>query len=142
MDIIELVKAKVAMDRRDRFRRSNQLSLGELIEKLSRAPKQDATVAFDFGDMVPDGLESWRGSYAELALEFKGGWDGPKCRDLLLECQDADGKTFTGYKGGDFTMHRDTPIWVANHGYSGHTMLVDVMADDYKVILVTAYGEF
>lgn len=49
------------------------------------------------------------------------------------------GKTFTGYKGGDFEMSRRTPVWVANYGNAGNTGIVGIHDDGYSVIILTAY---
>ena len=54
----------------------------------------------------------------------------------------AIGEVFEGYKGGDYTMSKNTPVWVANYGNSGNTGIVDVIHDEYQVVLVTQYCEF
>jgi len=41
-----------------------------------------------------------------------------KVSDLLKVLNLAKGKMFIGYKGGDFTMGKTTPLWVANGGDS------------------------
>lgn len=48
------------------------LSLGELIDQLEHAPP-DAPVEFrgpGLDGCVPDGFDSWRGIYADLALDY------------------------------------------------------------------------
>ncbi len=40
----------------------------------------------------------------------------PTVKNLLDVLKLASGKYFIGYKGGDFTMGKTTPIWVANNG--------------------------
>jgi hypothetical protein len=55
----------------------------------------------------------------------------------LKLCEEADGKTFTGYKGGDYHMDRSTPVWVANHNESGSTAIVDIRDGGWRTILVT-----
>ena len=42
----------------------------------------------------------------------------PKVKDLLAVLKIAQGNYFVGYKGGDFTMGKTTPVWVANYGTS------------------------
>ena len=132
---------------------STQLTLGELILKLE-VVNQDLPIVFDEAGFKPTGLESWRGSYRELAIQYKdgggscydqpkdscekdefgdhgyncpcGGSKGyettlpkkPKVKDFLKILKMSSGKYFVGYKGGDFTMGKPTPIWVANYGTS------------------------
>ena len=62
--------------------------------------------------------------------------------DMRHRVQSAIGDVFEGYKGGDFTMDKNTPIWVANYSHSGNTAVVDVLDCDYQVILVTGYREY
>ena len=151
MDLQEYVLNKVATDRRERLDKSDQLTLGELLAKLEAiAPSlQDKSpeVIFDFCNYFPTGFDSWRGSYDELALEPSEAWWGyegdPMSLDSFIKmCRETIGKEFTGYKGGEFTMGKTTPVWVASHGNSGNTALVDVIHDGYSVILVTGFREF
>lgn len=43
-----------------------------------------------------------------------------------------------GYKGGNFDIHRGTPIWVDNWGEWTETGIVDLMNDGKWVHIVTA----
>lgn len=61
--------------------------------------------------------------------------------EFLKMLKETVGKEFTGYKGGEFTMDENTPIWVANYGNSGNTAVIDVIDEDYKIILVTGLRE-
>jgi hypothetical protein len=136
-----------------RFDKSSQLSLGELIAKLEaisptytdyQEKEQPKLVYFDFPEAKPTHLDSWRGAYDELALEFT--WEeeakSPTVTGLLEELREAIGKTYTGYKGGDFVMGKTTPIWVANYGHSDNTAIVGVIDDGYSVILETGHCEY
>lgn len=44
--------------------------------------------------------------------------ESPTVQDLLAVLKLSNGKYFEGYKGGDCTMGKTTPIWVANYGDS------------------------
>ena len=142
--------------RNRRFATSAQLTLGQIIDKLEKCglkhgdndePKQ---VDYDFSSAIPTTLYSWRGSYSELALGFKlSGYDNndehfakTTAETLLLEFKNAVDKEYTGWKGGEFTMDRDTPIWVSNEGNSGNTGIIDVVDDGWRIILMTAYCEY
>lgn len=151
MDLQEILENATAKMRADRLKNSPQLTLGELIAKLEPiAEKQEevkkkydheAEVVFDFEYLKPTGLSSWRGSYAELALEFDGE-KGFTVSEFIALLKGAIGKTYTGYKGGDFVMGKTTPIWVANWGNSGNTGVIGVIDNEYEVILETARCEY
>jgi len=125
---------------------SDQLTLGELILKLDPiVEKQDegeATVRYDFEYLFPNDIDSWRGSYSELALNFTTEGQVMKVSEFLKMLKDCIGRKFIGYKGGEFTMNKNTPIWVANYGNSGNTAVIDVLDNEYCVILITGYREF
>lgn len=86
------------------------MNLAAYIETLEALPLT-ATVVFDNGS-VPSRLISWRGRYNELSLDHvDDGSPPPTVGDLLRDAKQALGGTFEGYKGGDYTMGPDTPIW-------------------------------
>ena len=145
----------------------SQMTLGELIARLEQiagnqqeAVKakygEEARVTFDFEYAYPTGLSSWRGSYDEIALNFSFvgyGLDGyskvegfnheePTVREFLAMLKAAIGKTYTGWKGGDFVMGENTRVWVANDGNVGNTGVVGVEDNEYAVRLITAYCEY
>lgn len=137
-----VIDALIQRDRAAELATGNQLLLGEYILLLESAPK-DAAVILDTGDF-PTKLRSWRGRYAELAL----GYDGESTRtvcDLLVDAKMAVGEVFQGYKGGDFTMGRGTPLWLANYGETSHDydshcyrMLTGVRVEADGVVITTA----
>jgi hypothetical protein len=88
--------------------------LKDLIDTLSALPA-DAEVVMDCGT-VPTRLMSWRGKYADLTLDHRGGSSGPSVAVLLDDAQQAIGKTFEGYKGGEYEMRSDTPVWADPYG--------------------------
>jgi hypothetical protein len=105
-----LLRLAVKGMRNKDFIESDQVTLGELISALERMPKDKIlTDAFRGGD-------SYRGFYDELAFkpcaEVKVG-------DLLKDARSCVGVTFDGYKGGEYTMHLNTPIWKAEYGSCG-----------------------
>lgn len=161
MEIISIqdyINKAVKLRREKSFEKSDQLSLGMIIEKLKEIKKNEkeiikkykheATVVFDFADTFPTYIDSWRGAYNELALNFVS---HSNCShnekemtltqfiDMLKKCI---GKTFTGYKGGDYEMDEDTPVWVANYGASGSTAVIDIIDNEYEVIILTGRREY
>lgn len=139
--------------------RTWHLTLGELILKIEPIVEkqkerilggsEEATVCYDFEYLFPTEFDSWRGSYNELALNFHlGGYGGDdKIKQLTVSkfltlLKETVGKEFTGWKGGEFTMNKHTPIWVANSGNSGSTAIIDVVDNGYQIYLITAIREF
>jgi hypothetical protein len=110
------------------------LRLGDIIDALHLV-KPESRVEFDFGGLEPTGVDSYRGYYSDLALGF--GEDGKNAGDLLSELTSADGAVFKGYKGGEYRMNRDTPVWVANYGDSHGVAVVAVEDQDWRVQLRT-----
>lgn len=157
MQMQDVFNAVVKAHRNSTLKDSPQLTLGELIAKIKACgltwgtPEEAKTVEYDFGTAIPTDLGSWRGSYVELALGYRlTGYDvnsnesGLQCKaeDLLKELESAIGKTFTGWKGGEFEMSENTPVWVDNDGNTSHTGIVDVFDDGWRIILITARCEY
>jgi len=147
MDFQEIVQNKVSAMRAEQLKTMPVITLGELIAKLEPIPQEykwsynnsvtPVEVRYDFPGMYPTYLDSWRGIYAELALGYGG--EKKNLADLLKDCKEAVGKTFEGYKGGEFVMGKATPIWVSNYGESQSMGIVDVINEGHTVILVTMY---
>jgi hypothetical protein len=142
---IENIHEAVKQMRTDTFEKSSQISIGDTISILKNIQKGDREkepyVRFDFGYFEPIDIHSYRGFYDELALSY-----GNKSNEVLLSgfikmLEDAVGKTFTGWKGGDYTMTKDTPLWVANSGEANETAVVGVIDDGFRVIIETRYIE-
>jgi hypothetical protein len=150
MNMQEYIENAVKAARQATLAESDQLTLGELILKLEaiaeknrgKEDKDLPLIGFDFEYLFPTKLDSWRGSYAELALNFKTDGDRLNINKFLGICKDAIGATFYGYKGGEFIMNKHTPIWVANYGNSGSTALIDVVDNQYEVILITGLRKY
>jgi len=153
VDLQRLIDNAVKAERAKRLAESDQLTLGEIILKLEHIiEKKEAmiekyenepTVVFDFEYLYPNSINSWRGSYAELALGFESEKSEPMTiTNFLNMLRSTVGKTFTGYKGGEFVMNKHTPVWVANYGNSGNTAVIEVVDGEYKVILMTGYRNY
>lgn len=125
---------------------ADQLKLGELIALLEKCEPK-TKVSFDFVYFVPDcSIHSWRGSYDELALGYgpsslRDG-DDPTVEKMLDILKGAVGKEFYGWKGGEYTMHLDTPLWVGNPRDAGHTAIVGVKDEKWNVFILTEHHEW
>lgn len=114
------------------------LTLGEFIGMLETRPA-DQRVSFDFGGLTPTKPDSYRGYYDHLAFGY--GEDAVTVADVLAWCRAAVGKTYEGYKGGDFTMGLHTPLWVAEYGRSNSTAVLGLEPCDYWCVIRTGYCE-
>jgi len=182
MNLQKVLDNAVEAGRAKEMLNSEQLTLGELILKLEAVGNKDLPIVFDEKKYKPTGLDSWRGSYRELAVQFEGGGtcyeqpddscerdefgdhkydckcggtkdystalpEKPTIQNFLDVLNLVKGKYFVGYKGGDFTMGKMTPIWVANYGSSSgfeyedddlySTAIVDVKETKTKCVLIT-----
>jgi hypothetical protein len=116
-----------------------QMTLGEFLAALKR--KDGALpVYFDFAYFQPYDVHSYRGDYSQLALGYKIYPGGENCtvEDLRTMLDDADGKLFTGYKGGEYEMTAETHVWVANPSESTGTAVVNVEDQGWRIVLITA----
>lgn len=130
MDMQKLIDAMSETGRRERSR--YHLTLGGAIKAMDGLPAE-MLVEFDRGG-APDGAHSYRGYYSDLAFETTG---APiTVAGFLNQCRAALGRTFEGYKGGDFAMKDDTPLWCAAYGCTGLAIMGPVMGDG-KLILTT-----
>lgn len=112
------------------------MRLGDLIDTLEQF---DPTLPVIFSDgSHPLRLASWRGVYAELSLEpvkYEGDVALGTVGELLKEARRADGATFQGYKGGDYRMSRDTPVWADAYGEYDHNIITGVQLVDGILVL-------
>ena len=114
------------------------MTLGEIIDALRRK-EPEQTIAFDFVYFAPKGITSYRGYYDQLAIGYEQ--IETTVAEVLAMCNEAVGKTFTGYKGGDYVMGRETPVWVANRSESGSTAIVDIIDHGWRITIETAHIE-
>lgn len=128
---------------------TEQLTLQELYDKVAQAlkdsyPKENVSVEFDFGPRVGS-FHSWRGDYSHASVSPEWEYSGPEmdAKKFLNALGEFIGSTQEGYKGGDFLMSGDTPIWVADYGNSGHTVICGVSRTRYDgIILHTMYKDY
>jgi len=117
-----------------------QMTLGELIAALDRKDK-DKPVTFGWNYCEPTTVHSYRGDYADLAIGYdKTNWD-KRCtvESLLKTLNDANGQTFTGYKGGEYFMDVDTLMWADPSNQACRMAIVDVVDVGHQIWLKTEY---
>lgn len=118
-----------------RFARSDyHLTFGQATAALATL-SPTLPVRFDYQSTAPKSAMSYRGYYSDLAFdEVVAGTI--TVGDFLKECMKALGETFTGYKGGEFLMDEQTPLWVAEYGNCGRA-IIGVSHVGGQVILIT-----
>jgi hypothetical protein len=105
------------------------LTLGGLISALGPVAP-DARLSQSLG-----GAHSYRGYYSDLAFRPSG--EITTAGALLNEARAALGQTFEGYKGGDFVMGPDTPLWVSDYDDNSGVAIMDIIEADGGVRIVT-----
>jgi hypothetical protein len=101
------------------------MTLGKLIKWLKQQD-HDAIVKDGFGFPHSD-----RGSYDELAFDPL---PEAKIGDMLRHAKSALGATFTGWKGGKYTMNEHTPVYIGKFGDCGE----EITGIHFKYWLLTA----
>ena len=178
--IQKFLDGQMSKMREESLSKSNQLLLGELKLKLGSIVDKNKPIVFDFG-MKPAGASSWRGSYCELALEYSlngGGsarWnsdrvsyespygnsyeddvfeipENPTAQQFLNMLEALTGKEMVGYKGGDYTMHKNVAVYLGNYGsssvdnYNGKEYATvapfDVIEQENNIIIVTGEVDY
>jgi hypothetical protein len=123
-----------AMSEMARITRANyHLTLGALIEELGKLP-DDKPVVFSTGGS-PYQAGSYRGYYSDLA--FDSTTEPVTVAQFRAVCQSALGASFEGYKGGDFVMAENTPLWHASYGWCGPAIIGIKTDGDKGVVLLT-----
>lgn len=120
------------------------MRLGDLIDTLSNF--HDATpIRYEGAIGRPVGpLMSWRGRYNELTLTPANEGDSDirsTVGEVLADAKAAVGATFTGYKGGEYVMDRDTPVWADDYGDCDYWMVSGVALINDVVVLTRFSGE-
>ena len=117
-------------------------SLGDLIRALEELPDKDKEVWFDIPEARPTTFGSDRGYYCDIAIGFEVGYgSGPKVTELLEKARKSCGETYTGWKGGEYTMKKSTRLWVANQGCVNDVRICGVDDSSWCVVLQTIKSE-
>ena len=112
MDMQSMMDMMFAEDRN--IRSKYHVTLGEAIEILEGFPPNYVT-------NLNNAAYSYRGYYSDLALDF----GESTVEEVLTTMKNVIGNKLTGYKGGEFLMDKDTPLWRASFGDTGYA-IVDI----------------
>lgn len=102
------------------------MTLDELIFELGKAP---ADLRVPLGFHYP---HSYRGYYEKLAFAPA---EDTTVGEMLACAKSALGKTFFGWKGGEYTMEEYTEVYLAETGCCGETIgpvLLNYMLGRYR----------
>lgn len=118
--------------------------LNELIAKLNNCQTKHIIV-FDFEDCIiypPAPLHFYRGYYNELSIDYIKRSELKSQLPITVKlmkhfCKEAIGKSFIGYKGGEYFMTKDTPLWVSQWGDNSGRILKDVIQERRQVKFIT-----
>lgn len=128
MDLQKLINAISETSRMERM--NYHLTLGGLADALKQADV-NMPVVFDCGNS-PSEPHSYRGYYSDLCFEQGNPITAGELLEEVTKCFE---KTFEGYKGGDFTMSEDTPLWTAPYGDTGRAVMGAHVVDNVLVLL-------
>ncbi len=142
MDLQTILNNAMVARRSEEMKTSTKLTLGEIIIKMETIKNKELPVVFDVKKYFPVSIDSWRGSYCELAFNYEHEGKKLSVKEWLKELNNTIGKTLTGYKGGDYLMGNTTPVWVANYGTSSgfkedSTAVIDILEKKNKVVIKT-----
>ena len=115
MDNLQQVINDMLQESQDQRKASPQFGLNDLIDRLEQLP-QDMPILLGEAD-------SYRGYYSDLAFAPLYDTEPRTVKEALKEALLAHGKTFGGYKGGEFTMEGDTPVWYSHYGNCGPAII-------------------
>lgn len=113
------------------------LSIGQLIRACQSQPA-DNYIFFSFGAFVPVRVGAYRGVYSDLAVEYDMN-SNPTVHQFKYMLEKALGQTFEGYKGGEFVITEDTPVWAANYGRSPQCGIIGLTTDGAFTYIETAF---
>ncbi len=111
------------------------LTLGKFRDYLANLGDPDIQVVTEAGESIGLG-GSYRGFYDHYAFEivpFKR-----TVGDFLVDLNDVIiGKVYEGYKGGNYIMTEDTPLWISDYGVaSGRAMIFAHYVEAQNLVVV------
>lgn len=118
--------------------RTRFLNLGEITDALTALPPTMRVFVMMNGlPFSPDGVDSYRGNYYDLAIEPVNTSYERTVGDLLGCLVAADGQTYEGYKGGEYLMHRETSVAVSQYSLCSQNYVTAVEVRDGAAVVVT-----
>ena len=124
------------------------LTIGELLDECTDARLGLKLFTAPHGKIISNRVGSWRGVYAEAALEPVGNWldtDRYGVMETVADLRDGLNRLlneeFLGYKGGTYRYDRRTPLWFSPHDEARNTGPIDVIEHKtYFVVVMWPIG--
>lgn len=102
------------------------MTLGEIVERLEAEPEKRRLIPLGF--CAP---HSYRGYYKCLAFRPK---EKMTIEEMISALKSADGSTFEGYKGGNYTMDKETECYLSFWSEVGipiSTRLLEILLGEF-----------
>jgi hypothetical protein len=124
------------------------ITLGELIDGLEKAlaerdedmpADRERRIYFDWCNYHPSTFHSYRGWYDHLAVTPSHEYESLTAEQFLERCKAQVNAQHHGWKGGNYVMDRETPVWVAHDGECYGTGISGVKNHGWAIILETKY---
>ena len=136
-DFIEIQKKQWAKDSLNK----GAMSAEEIINKLEEFKDSNKLIIIEMNNEIftsDFAADSWRGSYNLPAIEYYSGKSGCSVNSAIENLQEIDGMKVSGYKGGDYVLNEEDPLFIANYGDSNNcTAIVDIIESDEFIICLT-----
>ena len=136
-DFIEIQKKQWAKESKDK----GAMSAEDIILKLEEFKDSKKLIIIEMNDEIftsDFAADSWRGSYNLPSIEYYSGDSGCSVDSAIEDLQEIDGMKVSGYKGGDYTLNKEDPLFIANYGESNNcTAIVDIVESDEFIICLT-----
>jgi hypothetical protein len=127
------------------------MNIETLIDKL-KPLDQDLLISFQCANendilsingLYPGNLISYRGYYERLAIEPT---ENPTTVGVFKKTlEDVIGRKLTGYKGGEFTMDKDTLVHIDYYGRSNNIVPINIYKskdDSYRLVVFEIPGGY
>lgn len=111
-----------------------QMTIGKAITALSKMPKKWEVKYVD--EASPGDGGTYRGYYHDFAFEDKEGYP-VTVKELLDILKETNGTEHTGYKGGEYLMTENTPIWRSEWGHASGVAWMRITREDGYVLIET-----
>jgi len=113
-----------------------QMTLGEIVITLKQIDAEKP-IRFQNGS-YPGEYHSYRGYYEFISIATQA--EKVTVGEFLSATQSAIGETYVGWKGGNFTMTKNTPVWISRIGRASGWYVSDVI-DHGKYVEIAGMRE-
>lgn len=116
-------------------------TLGQIINALEEV-NSSLPVFFDFNQSPPDSFSCYRGYYDQLALSWSNS-EIITVQRFFEMCHNADGATYSGYKGGEYSMDTSTFVWAADgFGDCSRRKIIGILVESNRVVIKTEVEQY